>query len=272
MGTFSHNLDDDIRTSLMAQLRVLWTHTSTAIEGNSLTLGDTAFVLREGLTVSGKPLKDHQEVIGHARAIDLMYDLLKRGSEIAEQDLFLLHQAVQASVIVDVYRPVGAWKREPNGTFFVTPDGKTAWREFASPGDVPGLMREWLSLLNRYSLGRGLSAEDALDAYVKLHVSFVRIHPFFDGNGRMARLLSNIPVLGSGEPPILIPQEERRQYLQLLSDYESVAGQARPGQPLLPESEKLEVFRQFCKRVWNASGDLVALARAQQQARDERQA
>lgn len=272
MGTFLRNLDNDIRTSLMAQIRVLWTHTSTAIEGNSLTLGDTAFVLQEGLTVSGKPLKDHQEVVGHARAVDVVYDLLKRGSEITEQDLFLLHKAVQTAVIVDVYRPVGAWKREPNGTFIIAPDGRTAFREYAAPGDVPGLMQEWLSLLNRYSMGRGLSANDALDAYVKLHVSFVRIHPFFDGNGRMARLLSNIPVLGSGEPPVLIPQEERREYLQLLSDYESATGQTRPGQPLLPEPEKLEGFYQFCKRAWNASGDLVALARKQQQARDSQKA
>ncbi|CAK8719934.1 hypothetical protein LDFHOB_09360 [Candidatus Electronema aureum] len=65
------NLDADIRAALLIQLRDLWTHTSTAIEGNSLTLGETAFVLREGLTIAGKPLKDHQDVVGHARAIAL---------------------------------------------------------------------------------------------------------------------------------------------------------------------------------------------------------
>ncbi len=267
-AAFLDNLDNDIRTGLMAQMRILWTHTSTAIEGNSLTLGDTAFILEEGLTVSGKPLKDHQEVVGHARAIDLLYDFLGRDSEITEQGLFLLHKAVQTSVAVDIYRPLGAWKREPNGTYFIAPDGKQAFREYAPPGDVPGLMREWLALLSRYSMKRNLSAHDALDAYVQLHVSFVRVHPFFDGNGRMARLLSNLPVLRAGEPPILIPKEERREYLGLLSDYESVSGQARIGQPLLPAPEKLEGFRQFCERAWNTSKSLVDLARAQQQKRD----
>ncbi|WP_295439234.1 hypothetical protein [uncultured Thiodictyon sp.] len=62
-------LDPDLRRALLAQVRDLWTHGSTALEGNTLTLGETKFVIEEGLTVSGKPLKDHQEVMGHARAI-----------------------------------------------------------------------------------------------------------------------------------------------------------------------------------------------------------
>ena len=78
MFNFLQNLDNDIRDALLAQLRNLWTHTSAAIEGNTLTLGETAFVLEEGLTISGKPLKDHEEVVGHARAIDLVYDLIKK--------------------------------------------------------------------------------------------------------------------------------------------------------------------------------------------------
>ena len=75
---FLENLDKDLQKALMIHLRNLWTHTSTGIEGNSLTLGETAFLLEEGLTISGKPLKDHEEVVGHARAIDLIYGLLER--------------------------------------------------------------------------------------------------------------------------------------------------------------------------------------------------
>ena len=94
MFAFLQDLDNDIREALLAQLRNLWTHTSTAIEGNTLTLGETAFVLEEGLTISGKPLKDHEEVVGHARAIDLIYDLIRRESDLTEKDLFDLHNAV----------------------------------------------------------------------------------------------------------------------------------------------------------------------------------
>ena len=114
MFAFLQDLDNDIREALLAQLRNLWTHTSTAIEGNTLTLGETAFVLEEGLTISGKPLKDHEEVVGHARAIDLIYDLIRRESDLTEKDLFDLHNAVQTERIIDVYKPVGAWKVEPN--------------------------------------------------------------------------------------------------------------------------------------------------------------
>jgi Fic family protein len=60
---FFNHLDSDLKAALKAQLRDLWTHTSTALEGNTLTLGETKFVIEEGLTVSGKPLKDHQEMV-----------------------------------------------------------------------------------------------------------------------------------------------------------------------------------------------------------------
>lgn len=62
MRSFLNNLDQDLQQALLVELRNFWNHTSTAIEGNTLTLGKTAFVLEEGLTVSGKPLKDHEEV------------------------------------------------------------------------------------------------------------------------------------------------------------------------------------------------------------------
>jgi len=84
MLIFFKILDSDLQKALLVQLRNLWTHTSTAIEGNTLTLGETAFVLEEGLTVSGKPLKDHEEVVAHARTIDRVYDLLEKESPFGE--------------------------------------------------------------------------------------------------------------------------------------------------------------------------------------------
>ena len=116
MFNFFNDLDPDLREALIVQLRNLWTHTSTAIEGNTLALGETAFVFQEGLTISGKPLKDHQEVVGHARAIDLLHDCLQKGKVFSESGLFALHKAVQTEVMVDVGRPVGDWKKEPLST------------------------------------------------------------------------------------------------------------------------------------------------------------
>lgn len=268
MTTFLDNLDDDLRKALMAQIRDLWTHTSTAIEGNSLTLGDTAFVLREGLTVKGKPLRDHQEVVGHAKAIDIIYDLWVRNCEITEQDLFQLHKAVQTSFVLDYYRPLGEWKREHNGVYTTDMDGKQIFLEFAPPEEVPGLMCEWLALLNGRLAQPNITADRALEAYVKLHIAFVRIHPFFDGNGRMARLLGNLPVLRAGEPPIVIPMEQRREYLCHITQYDLYAGQARLGKPILPHPEKLKGFRSFCEETWSISRELVSATREHQRIRD----
>jgi Fic family protein len=245
----------------------LWTHTSTAIEGNTLTLGETAFVLDEGLTIAGKPLKDHQEVVGHARAIDLIYECLKKGKKLDEADLFALHRAVQTEVIIDVYQPVGAWKKEPNSTVGVI-DNRQVIFEYAPPADVPRLMADWFRLYS--DLCRTIKPgdrEQALKAYVHLHVAFVRIHPFFDGNGRLARLVSNLPVLLAGLPPIIIPREARKAYIDTLSAYHNAVGKMLAGDELLPEPGKLHPFTAFCRKAWQASMALVDEARKKQQAR-----
>ncbi len=270
MLDFLKNLDPDLQKALMTQLRNLWTHTSTAIEGNTLTLGETAFVLEEGLTIAGKPLKDHEEVVGHAKAVDLIYDWIQERRELGERDLFALHKVVQTEVIVDVYKPVGGWKKEPNSTAGVVDENQVIF-EYAPPADVPGLMAKWFDLYRK--LNRSITPGDdrkAMDAYVRLHIGFVRIHPFFDGNGRLARLVANIPVLNAGLPPIIIPRERRKAYIDALSAYHLAVGQIHSGNELLPEPEKMEPFETFCRQAWQTSLDLVDEVRRKQRARQER--
>jgi Fic family protein len=264
---FLDDLDNDLRFALLAQLRDLWTHNSTALEGNTLTLGETAFILSEGLTVSGKSLREHQEVAGHARAIELLYDLLKQDKPITEQNLFTLHQAVQTSIVVDIYQPIGSWKCEPNGTYALTSDNKQTFIDYATPSDVPALMTEWLVMLNN-ALSLTMDSEKALAIYSELHLAFVRIHPFADGNGRMARLVANLPVLKSGLPPILIDRNRRREYLMALSAYDIEVGCAKKGSPLLPDSDLKNNFINFCKECWQASIALVEEIYAKQLTRD----
>jgi Fic family protein len=266
---FLDELDNDLKIALLAQLRDLWTHTSTALEGNTLTLGETAFVLAEGLTISGKPLKDHSEVVGHAHAIELLYHLLDRNDAVTQDNLFLLHRAVQTAIVVDIYQPIGAWKREPNGTNALTPEGKQTFIDYASPVDVPVLMKEWLAMLNM-ALNASLNKEGALLSYIDLHQAFVRIHPFADGNGRMARLVANLPILKSGFPPVLIDRTRRRDYLQCLSSYDLQAGPAQSGKNLLPESALRDTFKKFCQECWQASLDLVAEMKERQQVRNDK--
>ena len=268
MFDFLKDLDNDLRDALLIQLRNLWTHTSTAIEGNSLTLGETAFILEEGLTISGKPLKDHEEVVGHARAIDHVYDLIRRESRLTEKDLFDLHKAVQTERVLDVYKPGGAWKVEPNSTVIVSGNDQIIF-EYASPRDVPELMQSWLSLFQKTCKEKAPNKEEALTDYVYLHVSFVRIHPFWDGNGRMARLIANVPIIRAGYPPIILPKERRQEYIEALSEYHLAVGTVTARSELLPDVNKLDRLKRFCAESWAGSIKLVDEAHGKQRERKQ---
>lgn len=261
-------LDPDLRAALLAQIRDLWTHGSTAIEGNTLTLGETKFVIEEGLTISGKPLKDHQEVMGHARAIELIYAWLDE--DLTTERLFDLHRAIQTRMTWDILKPFGAWKREPNGTYAVTPDGRQTFIEYAAPEHVPALMADWLAELKRLASAT-LSRPEAIDAYAHLHLGFVHIHPFWDGNGRLARLLANVPVLRSGHLPVVIDVKDRKRYIELLADYQLAIGALTPTTGLWPNADLETDFRTFCHAAYAATQALVEQAHAQQARRHARQ-
>lgn len=268
MTFFYSDLDPDIKAILLAQIRNLWTHTSTAIEGNSLTLGDTAFVLEEGLTIAGKPLRDHQEVYGHAKGIELVYRFLD-SDRLVEEDIFALHRAVLTESVADIFQPVGMWKKESNFTSYVGQDGAQHWRQFPGPENIPVLMSQWLERFNAVYV-RSLDRKVAGDAYADLHLDFVTIHPFFDGNGRMARLLSNLPALRSGFPPIVVPTEARHVYKKTISDYQEsiLALEHIKDLGALPENREWERFRSICEGFWGPTMALVSEAREMQSRRD----
>jgi fido (protein-threonine AMPylation protein) len=262
---FLKGFDRDLCAGLAAEIRALWTHHSTALEGNSLTLGDTAFVLQEGLTVGGKSLKDHQEVIGHARAIDLLYEAIGQRRLVADGELHALHQAIQLDAIMDVFCPTGKWKVEPNGTMALLASGHQRWHDYSRPEHVPDLMAEWVRHLEAVRH----SGAEPLDAYTDLHIGFAAIHPYADGNGRMARLLANVPVIEGGNPPVIVPVERRRDYLSLLGDWSAARGAPRPGEILVPPIDQRRRLRDFFAEVARPAIELVAAYRARQAARTE---
>ena len=261
---FYEGLSPDIRDALVKQIAAVWTHDSTAIEGNTLTLGETVKVLELGLTISGKSLREHQEVYGHARAIELIYRMIQQPS-LTEADLFGLHRAIMDKSPMDILNPVGDWKQDFNGTTGVI-EGKSVYMEYASPIDVPYLMTRWLKDFNN-SLDSVRKPADALALYTRAHMSFVRIHPFFDGNGRMARLIANLPVLRGGYPPLVIPQEKRSEYIDLLWEYQNAVGKIKRGAQLLPRHPAIARFRGMVQETWKQTVTLVEDARRRDTAR-----
>ena len=250
-------LDSCLRENVLHAIRDLWAHGSTAIEGNQLTLGETRLVIEEGLTIAGKSLRDHVEVVGHARAMDLMLAML--GREIMEEDLFALHKAVLNEMVFDVLKPQGAWKVEPNGTYLdrASLDHSRQDHEetgpmfhyYAEPQDVPALMAHFLAALNR-ACEQALGLNDAPTAFAHLHLGFVNVHPFFDGNGRMARLLANLPLLNAGLPPLLFAAADRRAYLQAAARYTHGAGRIDTDAGVWPARADSIEFEALCRQAY----------------------
>ncbi len=149
----------------------------------------------------------------------------------------------------------------------MTDGDRQVMSEYAHPKDVAVLMKVWLELLNSH-IKQKVPEEKSIRAYSELHISFVRIHLFYDGNGRMARLVSNIPVLKSGFPPVIIPKQRRREYIMALTEYHLSAGPPGPDQPLVTAREKLEKFRTFCAESWKESMELVHAAQKKQAERN----
>jgi len=153
-------------------------------------------------------------------------------------------------VEVDYFKPVGAWKREPNSTL-TNMGGKTVINDtYAAPEHVASLMQMWLREFERLRNNPGVSP---LDTYIWSHATFVRMHPFADENGRMARLVANIPVLQKGLLPVFIPVEKRLVYVEALATWQMASGPVKLGASLGGSAEALGLFRVLCTESFESS-------------------
>ncbi len=188
---------------------VNFTYTSNAIEGNTLTRNETAIVIEKGITVRGKPLKDHNEAIDHYQAVKFMRALASEVRAIGETDIKQLHQLTVATTLAS------AGQYATRGRFVVTSDGRYA---FPPPQDVPQLMQAFAATLPAVA-----TPQDAFRA----HLDLVVIHPFDDGNGRTARLLMNALLLRLGYLPVMVGPPERPDYIDAIEVFQK-AGDASP--------------------------------------------
>lgn len=179
---------------LQEELVVEWIYNSNAIEGNTLTLRETRLILETGLTIGGKSLREHFEVISHRKAIEYVEALVQEREEI---NAFHLRQIDEQNA--------GAYRDLPvriAGAAHIPPE----------PWQIVPLVQEWERWLNGAS--RTLHpVERAALAHHKL----VSIHPFIDGNGRTARLLMNLLLMRQGYPPTIILKVNRQQYYRVLA-------------------------------------------------------
>ena len=200
------------------RLRIDWTYNSNAIEGNTLTYGETAFFLREGLTSEGRPLEDYVEAKNHAEAIDYLHEVVRSGHKLTEGFIKGLHGLLLRDIEHTIakgadgkliHKPlhIGKYKTRPNHV--LTLSGTI--HKYTEPIKVPDEMQGLLTWLKSNTKKLHVVERAAL-----FHYRFVSIHPFDDGNGRMARLLMNLLLMQAGYPPCVVRNSKRREYLQSL--------------------------------------------------------
>lgn len=181
--------------------RIDITYTSNAIEGNTLTAGETALVIEKGITISGKPLKDHLEAVDHARALNWVLEIAaQRDQPINEADIRNLHHLVVANS-----NPGIAGRYADSARYVNT---NTGVYNFPVPLEVPALMETFCRWLG--------AARNTPQTAFEAHRRLVGIHPFNDGNGRTARLLMNLVLARAGYPPVAIRPEDRPAYIAAL--------------------------------------------------------
>jgi Fic family protein len=191
-------LPEDILCEFRKYYSIGLTYASNAIEGNTLTESETKVVIEDGITIGGKTIREHLEVIGHAEAYQEIYGIVKK-SKIEEQDILLLHRLIMFRI-----DPEQAGKyRDKNifitGTDYIPPDNRK----------VPELMASHVKKLNK----QPPAGQHPVEWISRLHADFESIHPFKDGNGRVGRLVLNILSLKHGYCPVVIPPIRRAEYI-----------------------------------------------------------
>lgn len=216
--------------SLRESINLEWTYNSNGIEGNTLTLRETQVVL-EGITIGGKSMKEHLEVINHEQAIGYLDELVKEENPITEWNIKNIHQLVLKEIDND---NAGKYREENvkiKGATHIPPDYLV----------VPELMGKLILNYKEW---------DKYHPIVKaalLHGELVKIHPFVDGNGRTSRLIMNLSLMNSGYLPVIIKKEKRLEYYNAL-DKAHITGDYTDFVKLVDELE-IEMLNKYLELV-----------------------
>ena len=193
---FSKQLADSLHEKIVVE----WTYNSNAIEGNTLTMSETKVVL-EGITIGGKTMVEHLETINHRDAILFIEDLVSNKEQISEWNIRTIHSLILKEID---NKNAGRYRTENvliSGAKHIPP----------MHYEITDLMQE---LIEEYD--NNWEAYHPVVRATLLHGEFVKIHPFIDGNGRTARLLLNFELMRNGYTPIIIKNEDRAKYYEVL--------------------------------------------------------
>lgn len=185
------------------QFTLEWTYNSNAIEGNTLSLQETDLVMNRGLTVGGKSLREHFEVINHVDAIEHLKSIVEKKRDLSEDLVLGVHRDVLNRIDEN---EAGMYRRH---NVRIVGAGHM-------PPSAINIRRMMEEVMTWYHENSGAMWPPELAAL--LHYQLVHIHPFMDGNGRTARLLMNFVLMRHGYPPAVILNVDRKKYYRVLKE------------------------------------------------------
>lgn len=225
-------LSNDVKKKINYKFRLDWNYYSNSMEGNTLTMDETRSVMVGNLTVGGKPIKDVLEMKGHDEVIAEILKIGKGEIRLSEARIREIHKGIMHEEDEAKKKKIGGWKTTPNHVI----NYKGEKFEFVLPADVPERMHELLNKTNaaidviqqkkKTASPVDRDAPYPIDVALQFHLDYVLIHPFYDGNGRTARILTNLLLISFGYPPFWVKTNERNIYNQYIADIQGYGGNA----------------------------------------------
>jgi hypothetical protein len=186
-----------------------YTHNSTAIEGNTLSLIQTKAVLEDGISIGGKTLREIYEVVNHKKAFHFIKKCIADGKPLDENIVKDIHAMLMENILT--------------GGIYRTVDVRISGAKHKPP--VPGEMYQQIK--NFYADMPYRAESNAVEFAAWTHAEFVKIHPYVDGNGRTSRMIMNYQLMANGFLPVSIAKENRLEYFEVLESY-AVTGELQP--------------------------------------------
>lgn len=193
--------EDELKR-LNEEFMIEYTYDSNAIEGSTLTLEETALVLKENITIAEKTLSEHLSAIGHKEAYYYIENLIKHNHKLDESEILNIHSLV----LMDRTDAKGKYRNVP--VKIIGTNAKVAEPYLIKP-QIENLI-SWYENENNLSL---------IEKITLFHLKFETIHPFLDGNGRTGRLILNFELMKNGYTMINIKYKDRRKYYDAFKSY-----------------------------------------------------
>ncbi len=225
-----NKIDSISISSYEKDFELTFTHNSTAIEGNTLSLMETKVILEDGISIGGKELREIYEVVNHKKSYRYIKRCIAEDKQLDETIIKDIHAILTENIIIGgIYR---------NQDVRISGAGHTP----PSGNDM------FMQIKNFYADLQYKKEYNPIELAAWTHAEFVRIHPFIDGNGRTSRLIMNYQLMINGFLPVSIAKENRLEYYNVLEEY-AVNGNLTPFAHMIAklEEEQLDSYIKLIK-------------------------